>query len=167
MHAEGIRYQGNEKNLQKLQTQLEEVEWFIMDDLSTFDLELTYLVCETTAKEMTKLDLNHESFNRKFDGELKSINFEFKNKHKNSKKIRKVFDMLGYGQIENFIDCEDIDPEDIVTHSESSDSDDTSSESEDSDKTSKKPKKLPTSLKQEIPRIAKFKRKGKKGKKGK
>ena len=161
-----IKYQGNEKNLKQLQDQLEQVEWFIMDDLSTFDLDLDFLVCETTAKEMTKIDLNHESFNRKFDGELKSVNFGFKTKYKNGKKIQKVFDTLGYGQIENFIDNEDIDPEDLATHTESDSEDtDSSSDSDNSDTSEvnkKKTKKLPPSLLQEIPRVAKFRRKGKK-----
>src|SRR5688572_5638785 len=70
-----IRYQGNEEALQHLQKQLEKIDWYLLDDtdVCTFDLELDYLVCEKTAKEMTKVDLNHFSFHRKFDGKLQMV----------------------------------------------------------------------------------------------
>ena len=109
-----IKYQGNEDNLEKLQSLLAEVDWFVMEDMSTFDLETKFLVCETTAKEMTKVDLNHTSFNRKFDGVLTEIKVPFKKRDSNEKKIKKVFDVLGYGQIENFIDNEDVDDSDTI-----------------------------------------------------
>lgn len=109
-----IRYQGNEEALRQLQSQLEQVDFYILEGLSTFDLEMDFLVCEKTAKEMTKLDLNSHSFHRKFDGVLKPIDFEFRKKDSNETKICKVFDTLGYGQIEDYIDNEDIDPEDLV-----------------------------------------------------
>ncbi|WP_185737397.1 hypothetical protein, partial [Burkholderia cenocepacia] len=56
----------------------------------------------------------HYSEHRKFDGTLSIINFKFKPKDKNEKKIFRVFDVLGYGAIENFIDQEDIDPNRLV-----------------------------------------------------
>ena len=71
-----IRVEGNEENLQKLQTQLENVDWYIIDDLSTFDLDLEHPISAQTAKQMTKVDLNHTSFHRKFDGVLKEIDFD-------------------------------------------------------------------------------------------
>src|SRR5689334_2527555 len=75
-----IRYQGNEEALHHLQKQFERIEWYLLDDtdVCTFDLELDYLVCEKTAKEMTKVDLNHFSFHRKFDGKLQIIDFDLK-----------------------------------------------------------------------------------------
>lgn len=106
-----IKYNGNEQNLQHLQYQLEKVEWTIEDDYSTFDLELDHLLSENTAKEMIRLDLNHTAPHRKFDGTLEQINFGFKKKDKNMKRIKKVNKLLGYGAIEDFIDQEDIDPE--------------------------------------------------------
>lgn len=128
-----IRTEGNMEALQHLQKQLEQIDWYILDDLSTFDLELEYLVSAQTAKEMTKIDMNAYSFHRKFDGKLKTIEFGFRRKDNNDTKIGKVFDVLGYGQIEDFIDDEDIDPEDLVTDSESeSDSDRDSSDTESS-----------------------------------
>lgn len=108
-----IKYQGNEDALADLKRQLEMVDWSMDDDLSCFDLETDYLVSEQTAKEMTKVDLNHCSFHRKFDGKLNKINLGFKNGQSDSKKIKKAFKVLGYGKIENFIDQEDIDPEDL------------------------------------------------------
>ena len=68
-----IRVEGNEKNLKHLQEQLEQVDWYIMDDLSTFDLDLEHYVSAKTAKEMTKLELNSYAFHRKFDGKLKEF----------------------------------------------------------------------------------------------
>lgn len=166
-----IRYQGNEENLKNLNEQLEQVDWFVMDDLSTFDLELDFLVCEKTAKEMTKIDLNHKSFNRKFDGTLKKINLGLKKKDKNEKKIKRAFDKLGYGQIEEYIDKEDIDEEDLATHTES-DSDEESEESSSDEESSDQEveqnnnlKKIPKALRDSnLPRFAKAKRKNRKNK---
>ena len=128
-----IKYQGNEEALAHLSKQLDKVDWYIVDDLSTFDLETSYLVSERTAKEMTKIDLNHYSFHRKFDGTLKKIDLGFKDSHSNVKKMTKAFDVLGYGRIEEFIDLEDIDPEDLADPNEKSDS---SSESDSEDESS-------------------------------
>jgi hypothetical protein len=134
-----IKYQGNEDNLEKLQSLLAQVDWFVMEDMSTFDLETKFLVCETTAKEMTKVDLNHTSFNRKFDGVLTEIKVPFKKRDSNEKKIKKVFDVLGYGQIENFIDNEDIDDSDTIHEgditSEDNTTEDDTSDNEDKDNT--------------------------------
>ena len=72
-----IRVEGNEENLKHLQSQLEDVDWYILDDLSTFDLDLDHYISAATAKEMTKVELNHSSFHRKFDGKLKKIDLGF------------------------------------------------------------------------------------------
>lgn len=131
-----IKVEGNEENLKYLQKQLEDVEWYILDNMSTFDLELDHYISAHTAKEMTKLELNHCSFHRKFDGKLQKIDLGFGKKDKNKRKIRKTFEVLGYGLIENFIDDEDLDPEDLVTDSDESEDTDyesvSSSESDDS-----------------------------------
>ena len=129
-----IKVDGNEEALKNLQDQLEKVDWYILDDLSTFDLDLDYYVSANTAKEMTKLELNHCSFHRKFDGKLKNIDFDFKKKDGKETKICKVFDVLGYGQIEEFIDDEDID-EDLRSNNGSS-SEDSDSSSDDSESSS-------------------------------
>lgn len=173
-----IRYQGNEEALAYLQKQLETVDWTMDDDLSCFDLETTYLVSERTAKEMTKIDLNSYSFHRKFDGKLQKIDFQFKKGQSTSRKIKKAFKLLGYGKIEDFIDEEDIDPEDLdhqdesETESEtesgsddedsesSSSSEESSSDDEEETQVERKDKKgfLPkASTKIEIPRFAKAK----------
>ena len=123
-----IKYQGNEEALLDLGKQLEKIDWYIVDDLSTFDLETDFLVCEKTAKEMTKVDLNHCSFHRKFDGKLKKINLGLKDSYSNEKKMSKVFDVLGYGSIEDFIDQEDIDPEDIASEKDESEESEESEE---------------------------------------
>jgi len=171
-----IRREGNEEALKHLQDQLERVDWFILDDLSTFDLDLDHSVSATTAKQMTKLEMNSYAFHRKFDGKLKTINFNFKkkdnrdNEARNERMICKVFDILGYGQIEDYISDEDLDEEDLTDNSSSgSDSDDTEDDSTDSDKDKKKDEKplgqkgLPPALvKSDLPRFAKKKQRPKK-----
>ena len=119
-----IKYDGNETNLKYLQDQLEKVDWYIMEDLSTFDLDLEHLVSATTAKEMTKLELNAHTFHRKFDGNLKKIELDFRKRDSDETMICKTFDQLGYGQIEDYISDEDLDPEDLAdTEVRSSDED--------------------------------------------
>ncbi len=114
-----IKYDENVENLEHLQKQLEKVDWFIIEDLSTFDLDLEHFVSESTAKEMTTLDLNSYAFHRKFDGPLRKIDLGFRPKDDNETKICKAFDILSYGQIEDFVDDEDIDSDDIESSDES------------------------------------------------
>ena len=143
-----ILYKGNEKALLHLQKQLEDVDWYIEDDLSTFDLDLEHFVSAKTAKEMTKLELNSYAFHRKFDGKLKEINLNFRKKDKTEKRMCKAFDQLGYGQVEDFIDDEDLDSEDLTDNDDSTndDSTDESSDSESSDEEVKKDKERPKGI---------------------
>jgi hypothetical protein len=146
-----IRYDGNEENLKHLDNQLSKVDWEIIEDLSTFDLELDFLVSAQTAKEMTKIDLNAYSYHRKFDGKLKKIDFDFKKKDGNETKICKVFDMLSFGQIDEYISDEDIDEEDLTSSSSTDDESYSESSSEEEEEeedgeSSKKNKKIPPSL---------------------
>lgn len=151
-----IKYNGNEEALAHLQSQLEKIDWYIYNDLSTFDLDLEHKVPAPMAKLFTKLDLNAYSFHRKFDGKLKKIDLKLSDKDKTKKKMAKAFDVLGYGQIEDYVSDEDIDPEDLRTDSDSGSSDTRScsseSESESSEseeelkKNKKKVTKVPTAL---------------------
>jgi hypothetical protein len=148
-----IRKDGNEEALEHLYEQISKIEWYIMDDLSTFDLDLKHDVSALTAKEMSKVDLNSYSFNRKFDGKLKMIDFRFKKKDDDEKMMCKVFDQLGYGQIEDYISDEDIDEEDLETEkSDSSSDDESNSDSSKSPpaKTYKNNSKLPPSISSKI-----------------
>ena len=90
-----IKHDGNEDKLQHLLKQLEQIEMYIIDDLSTFDLDLDHLVSEQTAKDMTKIELNSVSFHRKFDGVMKTINLGLKRKDSNEKRIRRAHKALG------------------------------------------------------------------------
>ena len=118
-----IRRHGNHEALEYLQEQLEKVDWYVMDDLSVFELDLEHFVSAKTAKQMTKLELNSYAFHRKFDGKLGNINLGFRSKDDNERMMCKTFDQLGYGQIEDFIADEDLDPEDLTEGSSSSESD--------------------------------------------
>jgi hypothetical protein len=115
-----IKLEGNENNLSYLKHQLDQVDWKIYEGFSTFDLDMEHLVSEQTAKEMTKVELN-VYFHRKFDGELKRIDFGFKNKDNNKKKIKRVFYKLGHGMIDKYIDEEDVSDDDDDLLSENDD----------------------------------------------
>jgi len=120
-----VKYNGNEKKLHHLKDQIDQIEMYLIDDLSTFDIELEHLVSEQTAKQMTKLEINSVSFHRKFDGVLKTVNLGLKRKDSNEKRIERINDILGMGGIEDFIDDEDIDQEDRISgEDESEHSDD-------------------------------------------
>ncbi len=128
-----IKVEGNEENLKHLKDQLDTVEWYIIDDLSTFDLETDYYISASTAKEMTKVDLNYVSFHRKFDGKLKKIDLGFTKRDGNDTKICKTFDVLGFGQIEQFIEDEDLDSVDLVSDDEENTDNESLSDENDED----------------------------------
>ena len=162
-----IRYQGNEENLKHLREQLELVDWHCEEEdgmESAFDLDTDFLVCEKTAKEVTRLDLNSYMPHKKFDGVLKTVDLSLKEltddmtkKKKeriNDKNIKTINDILAYGQIEDFLDDED---ENSQAEYESGSDDD--SESDDSDNSDveehahKPTKRVPAAI--EKPRFAK------------
>jgi hypothetical protein len=102
-----IRYQGNEDALNHLQKQLEKVDFYVLEDMSTFDLDLDHLVSEDTAREMCMVDLNSFMFHRKFNGKLQKIDFGFSRKDDNEDRIEKVHEILGCGDIDKYVDGEE------------------------------------------------------------
>lgn len=121
-----IRYEGNEEALNHLQKQLGKVDFVILDDMSTFDLDLDHLVSEDTARQMCMVDLNAYMFHRKFNGKLQKIDFGFSRKDDNEDRIEKVNEKIGMGDIDNYIDGEEEfkdDDDDNRNHSDSEDSD--------------------------------------------
>jgi hypothetical protein len=128
-----IRYEGNEEALEHLDEQIKKVDFYVLDDLSTFDLELRRLVSETTAREMCKVDVNAYMFHRKFDGKLEKIDFKFSKRDDNDTKIEKVNERIGMGDIDQYITQEDPCDTDFSLYSGSgSDSDNSGSDSESS-----------------------------------
>jgi len=161
-----IKYNGNEEAVSHLLKQLERVEWELYPDcdMNAFIFETQYLVSETTAKEMTKVDLNSQGFHRKFDGVLKMIDFGLRDPSKeetkkkrekvNNHNMKKINDMLRDGGIEEFIDNEDIDESDLETVSKSDlSSDETMSETNSSDN-DKRVDNFPKVLQSSKPRFA-------------
>lgn len=128
-----IRYEGNEENLKFLADQIEKIDWYLIEDCSTFDIDLEHLVSAQTAKEMTKVNLNSHQWHRKFDGKLEKIKFKFKKKHDNEDRMYIVFDKIGYGAISDFIDDEDIDTDDLTDNSYSDNDSEYSKNTEDTD----------------------------------
>jgi len=102
-----LRVQGNEKELEYLNQQLEKMDMVFEDDFNTFILELENPVSEQTAREMCKVDLNHTGFHRKFDGKLEMICLNLKKRDSNLKMLKKLNKKLMNQGIENFIDNED------------------------------------------------------------
>lgn len=164
-----LRLEGNEDELRHLNTQLESIRWRLEDDLSTFDLDLEHPVSEETAREMIRVDLNHSCPHRMFRGKLQRVDLKLKPDYKNLKKMEKVFDILGEGGIEEFIDEEYVDPRDVADsneesiESEENDSDENSSSSSPSpvEKAPSPAGKKPANKKKqliEIPRYAKAKK---------
>ena len=128
-----IKFNGNEEALQYIQKQLKKVEMFIIEDMSTFDLELDSLVSEQTAREMCQIDLNPFMSHRKFDGKLQKINFDFSKRDNDERMIEKVHETLGYGDIDKYIDGEDFfgrDPDDFKSSYDSDDESDSGSDEE-------------------------------------
>ena len=157
-----IRKEGNEDALKHLEEQINKVEWSMEDDLSIFDIDLEHTVSAKTAKEMSKVELNSYSFHRKFDGKLQKIDLGFKKKDKNKRMMEKAFDILGYGQIEDYIDDEDVDAEDLVTDNDSESESDSESDSESKERPKERPKGIPPAvLNSERPGWAKAKGKKK------
>jgi len=171
-----IKLKGNENNLKFLKEQLDKVDWYIIDELSTFDIDIEHLVDAKTAKQMTKVELNSIMFHRKYDGVLEKIDFKFRNRDTDEDKIFKANEVLRKGRIENFIEGEDIDPEDMIsddkdiideTSSENDESQEMFSESSEDSPPEKLPPKeisrkkgIPAALlKSNLPRFAKKKRK--------
>jgi|UniRef100_A0A6C0IYY9 flagellar biosynthesis GTPase FlhF len=156
-----IRCENNWEELKHLQEQLEQIDWYILDDLSTFDLDLEHLVDAKTAKQMTKLELNSYAFHRKFDGKLEKVDFKLKKKDikNNDRAMGKVFDLIGYGLIEDFISDEDIDPEDLCSQSESETDTEDESDSSSDEKTPRKTKLPAALMNAELPNWVKAKRK--------
>ena len=102
-----IRYEGNEDALNHLQKQLDKVDFYIIENMSTFDLEIDHLVSEETARQMCMVDLNSYMFHRKFDGKLQKIDFGFSRRDDNEDRIEKVHEKIGLGDIDNFVDGEE------------------------------------------------------------
>lgn len=125
-----IRYDTNVEALEQLYAQLDSIEWVYLESYSTFALDLEHLVSPQTAKELTKLSVNEGSYHRKFDGTLEFINFGFRKRDSNIVRLINVCDTIGFGNIENFIDKEDFDPEDFEEEDESEEESETESEEE-------------------------------------
>ena len=127
-----IRVEGNEDALAHLRDHFSKIDFYILDELSTFDLEDKHTVSEQTAREMCKVDLNSVSFHRKFDGKLAKIDFEFSEYDENDDLLEKINDKIGMGDIDQYIDDEDLCDSD---YEYSDDDDDKKEESSDDDGT--------------------------------
>lgn len=143
-----IKYEGNKEALQYINDQLNEIEEDVVyPDISKFDIDLVNLVSLECVNQMIMLELNAVTYHRRFDGKLEMIDFGFRKKDKDSKRLFKVDDIIGDNKFENFIDDEFI-PESHRPTDSDIDSDDDSISSSDSDNSEEKEEiELPKSLK--------------------
>ena len=111
-----LRKEDNEEELKKLAEDLAKVDF--EDESIDFEkaggfikIDLENPVPGFVAKWMTTVEIN-TYYHRKFDGKLKPINFHFKSVKGSKRKTQqsranKIFNVLGGGQIEKYIDAED------------------------------------------------------------
>lgn len=149
-----IKWNGNEKNLTHLHSQMKDVEWDSEKTDVFYSLDIENKVSVECATQMCKVELN-KYFHRKFDGELKQIDFKIKPTDKMSKKMRKIVETLQ--SFEDFIDGEDYfgkkpssddssDSEDENKESSSDSDSEKEEEQKEQPKKQKKQHKLPQSV---------------------
>ena len=119
-----IKYNDNEVALNYLNDQLSKVDMYIIDDLSTFELDLENLVSEQTAKEMIMVDINSYTDHRKFDGKLECIDFKLKKRDDNETMLEKIHNKISFGDVEKFIDQEDLNGKEIHNEDDNDDDED-------------------------------------------
>lgn len=106
-----IKYEGNEDNLKFLLEQIDMIRECSMfdEDITIFDMDLLNLVSDKTAREMCMLELNSVSYHRMFDGVLKRVDFGFKRKDSDEKKMTRMYKLIGDGKIDQFVNGEYVD----------------------------------------------------------
>ena len=147
-----IKYNGNEEMLKKIKDQLDMIEnCSMMDGINIFDIDIENLVSEQTARELCMVELNSVTYHRKFNGKLKEIDFKLKDRYDDIKKMQKIYDVIGNGDIDEFIDEEEIPvsqdiQDDGYYELSSNDSDSGSDKSDEDDINHLDKNKLPVSL---------------------
>ena len=143
-----IKYEGNEEALKYINDQLNEiVDDVVYEDMSKFDIDLVNLVSLECVNQMIMLELNSVTYHRRFDGKLQMIDFGFKKKDKDTKRLLKVDETIGNNLFENFIEDEFIPETHRPTDSDfDSDNDSISSSGSDNSRSESK-LDLPSSLK--------------------
>jgi len=144
-----IKYQGNETALRNIKVQFDKIQnCSMIDGVNIFDLDIDNLVSEQTARELCMVELNSVTYHRKFNGTLKEVDFKLKDKYDDDRKMEKIYDLIGNGDIDEFIDDEEIPPCHEIGEDEAEiSSNEYNSDSEDEgDKNKIDESKLPVSL---------------------
>ena len=122
-----ISKEGNESKLNHLSRQLDQIDWSEAPEYTGMFVVDTKGVSRTTAREMMFVNLNTRYDPNKFDGPMKLIDFGFKKKDSHETKAVKVYELIGEGNVCNFLGKEDLDGCSL----KGSDDSDYSSESDD------------------------------------
>jgi hypothetical protein len=130
-----VKYEGNEDALKHLGDQLALVEDDVVySDMSKFDIDLENFVTLECVNQMIMLELNSVTYHMRYDGKMKTINLGFKNKDKDTKRLSKIDDIIGNGNMDKFLSDEFIPESHRPTDSDSdSDGDRLSDSGTDSD----------------------------------
>jgi len=150
-----LKCNGNDVNIDFLSKQLKTVDpSTLVEGLTVFDIDVKNTVSENTAKEMCLLEINSNTFHRKFDGKLERVDFFLTDDDDDEDRVVKIHELIGYGNISNFISDEDI-PECNASYSSTgsehestgSEHDSTSSEHDSDDDLKILTDKIPSKLK--------------------
>lgn len=99
-----IKKKGNENNMKHLCKQLDYIHtWEPIKNCSIFMHDYKNAVSETTAREMSRLQINAQLPYIIFDGILDKIDLEIEQEWSIVEQIRHVTEMLGSGKISRYI----------------------------------------------------------------
>tara|TARA_B110000285_G_scaffold132813_1_gene149019 strand:- start:1722 stop:2258 length:537 start_codon:yes stop_codon:yes gene_type:complete len=103
-----IEINGNEEHLSILSNQLDEIDWSAAPEYTGMFVIDTKGVSLSTARDMMFVNLNTRYDPNKFDGRMKKIDFGFEKRDSDETKAVKVYELIGEGNICNFLGREDL-----------------------------------------------------------
>ena len=129
-----IKYDGNEKALKFIKDQLDSIENDVVyDDMSKFDIDIDNLISLEAVNQFIMLELNSVMYHRRYDGKVDMIDFGFKKKDKDSKRLLIIDEMLSGGKIDIYVSDQYVPKEHEPTESDLEDQSDSSESDKESD----------------------------------
>ena len=103
-----IESKGNSSYLADLSTQLDQIDWSEAPEYTGMFVIDTDGVSLSIAREMMFVNLNTRYDPNKFDGKMKQIDFGFEKGDSDETKAVKVYEMIGEGNLCNYLGKEDL-----------------------------------------------------------
>jgi hypothetical protein len=142
-----IKYDGNEEALKFLKEQLESIENDVVyEDMSKFDIDIDNLLSQEAVDQFILLELNSVMYHRRYDGKMQKIDFQFRKKDKDTKRLLKIDEMLAGGAIDKYVEDQYIPKEHEPTESDLETDDSDSESDEDESKMEYDESKIPKSF---------------------